>query len=59
MNILDNVEDIEVDLIREALTTIEILSLEDIIYIVINVGMGNYLLYENAQVIFISTEKEQ
>lgn len=58
VNVLDIVEVIHIDPVKEALTTIEILSLEDISYIMIDASMGNYCLHENTKVISISVEKE-
>lgn len=58
MNVLDTIEFIQVDPIRESLTTIKIFSPKDISYIVFDASMGNYWLHDNTQVISIFAKKE-
>lgn len=58
INVSNTVEIIQVDPIKEALTTIIILFLEDISYIAIDVGMRKYFLHEKSQIIFISKKKK-
>lgn len=59
VNVSNIVEITQVDLVKEALNTIKIISYKDISYTVTDARMRNYFLHENFQIIFISKEKEK
>lgn len=58
MNDSEQVETFERDPLMESLLTTKILSTNDLNYQVIDVGMGNYFLYENIQPISVSAKME-
>lgn len=58
MNASRLVETYDWNPMMESFLTTEILLVNDLNYQVTDVGMGNYYLYENTQLIFITTERD-